>query len=222
MLLQHTLQEEFSLTTFIYVDDCFWATRQLEAADGPDARWKLGVFECIVTRLLGWGLDPDKSQVGQELTLLGLQINMGPLVSDWNLSADKARDWSNDIRRFVEEDRLTPGEASKLAGKLQFLNSHIFGRVGRALIRPIIWRQIQQIGSHKLTHRLRASLEWFDRALREQWSRQVPYVRDVYEKMAIAYSGAESTGCIASVVVVGGRVFYAHARIPNSIKRKLS
>ena len=67
MLLQHILQEEFSLTTFIYVDDCFWATRQTEAAGGPDARWQLGVFEYIVTRLLGWGSTPTKARWGRNL-----------------------------------------------------------------------------------------------------------------------------------------------------------
>ena len=221
MLLQHVLENEFGLTTFVYVDDCFWVTRNLQEAGGPDAHWQLRTFEYIVTHLLGWGLDPEKSRVGQEITVLGLQIDMGPSISSWTLSPDKAVDWSRDILGFLEKGVLTPGDASKLCGRLQFLNSHVFGRVARALLRPLIWRQIQQRGSHKLTSRIRSSLEWFYRALRENWSRQVPYVQDMYEKVAVAYSDAESTGYIASVVIVQGVVFYAHARLPNSVRRKL-
>ena len=39
--------------------------------------------------------------------------------------------------------------------------------------------------------------------------------------MAVAYSDAESKGYIAGVVVHRGTVFYAHASIPNSVRRKL-
>ena len=39
--------------------------------------------------------------------------------------------------------------------------------------------------------------------------------------MAVAYSDAESTGNIASVIITRGTVSYAMAKIPNAIKRKL-
>ena len=64
-------------------------------------------------------------------------------------------------------------------------------------------------------------MEWFLKALQEQWHREIPYIKDEFESMAVAYSDAESKGYIAGVVVHRGTVFYAHASIPNSIRRKL-
>ena len=86
MVLQHTLQQEFGVSTFVYVDDCFWVTRCQETDGGPDAKWQLGVFEFVVTHLLGWSLDPDKSKVGQKLTLLGLDVGLGAEKSSWTLN----------------------------------------------------------------------------------------------------------------------------------------
>ena len=220
-LIQHVLSSEFGVSTFVYVDDCYWVTRSHESQGGPDAKWQLGVFEYVVTHLLGWQLDPDKSSVGQKVTLLGLDVDLGHERSSWTLNSGKAADWVLDIQRYIQDDRLTPGEASKLCGKLAFLNTHLYGRVARALIRPLIWRQTQTSGPYNITHRIRSSLEWFLRALKDQWNREIPYIQDQFESMAIAYSDAESRGYIASVIVQRGVVVYAHASIPNSIRRKL-
>ena len=128
MVPQHILQQEFGVTTFVYVDDCFWVKRCQETDGGPDAKWQLGVFEFVVTHLLGWSLDPDKSKVGQKLTLPGLDVDLGSENSSWTLNSDKAADWTQGILRYIANDRITPGEASKLYGKLAFLNSHLYGR----------------------------------------------------------------------------------------------
>ena len=49
----------------------------------------------------------------------------------------------------------------------------------------------------------------------------MPYTQDGHESVAVAYSDAESTGYISSVLIVQGNVIYAHARIPPSVRRKL-
>ena len=110
------------------------------------ASWILSVFEYVAHHLLGWALDPDKPAVGSILTLLGLQITMDARDSRWQFSPDKATEWCADIKQFLRNDRLLPSEASKLAGRLTFLNCHVYSRLGRALLPPIIWRQIQVTG----------------------------------------------------------------------------
>ena len=60
MMLQTIMGTLFFLTTFIYVDDAFWATSEFPERRGPDAAWQALVFEYIVQDLLGWQLGQRK------------------------------------------------------------------------------------------------------------------------------------------------------------------
>ena len=122
-------------------------------------------------------------------------------ASYWRLSSDKAEQWVEQISHYLATGRLTPTEASKLSGRVAFLNTHVFGRLGRALLRPIIWRQIDTTGCTRLTKRLRWSLLWFRKVLHEQWQRKVPYSLDELKDTVIIYTDAESNGYIATVIV---------------------
>ena len=62
---------------------------------------------------------------------------------------------------------------------------------------------------------------WFKRALTETLTRVVPYVAPTLEAQCVLYSGAESTGHAAVVLLYLGKVLYAHGRVPNSIRRHL-
>ena len=143
--LQTIMDRIINLNVFSYVDDCFWACPDFEFQDSmPTARWQQEVFHEVASGLLGWELDPEKSETGTTVTLLGLSITMESTHSEWRLDARKAEEWSQDIDRILQADTLYPSEAAKLAGRLAFLNSHIFNKLGRSLLRPIIWRQPQE------------------------------------------------------------------------------
>ena len=43
-------------------------------------------------------------------------------------------------RGFVEADRLSPEDAERFAGKLNFYNTAVFGYLGRAALRPLYFR----------------------------------------------------------------------------------
>ena len=68
-MIQANLEDIFGLVFFAYVDDSLWVTPSHQGLESPGAQW---VFEYIVTFLLGLKLDPDKSQVGSAIILLGL------------------------------------------------------------------------------------------------------------------------------------------------------
>ena len=70
MLIQCILQELFCVTTFVYVDDCFWVTPDFEGGEGANAAWQANVFQYVVEDLLGWRLDPAKTEIGNRITLL--------------------------------------------------------------------------------------------------------------------------------------------------------
>ena len=122
MLIQQIMQVLFRVTTFIYVDDCFWVCPESPERGGPDASWQACVFQYVVEDLLGWKLDPTKTEVGTAVTLLGLRINILEEHTEWQLSPDKALEWANQIQQHLINNRLLPAEASKLCGRIGFLN----------------------------------------------------------------------------------------------------
>ena len=221
MLIQRVLEELFSLTTVMYVDDCFWVALDGEAQEKPTAHWQTRACEYVVQDLLGWTLDPKKTEIGRKITKLGLEVRMTSTNSQWQLSTDMAREWIGDMQRFLDEDRLLPSEASKLCGRLQFSNSKIYGKLGRVLIRPLIWRQVQQGGRYNITRRIKTSITWFSRALSEQWMRTIPYVTHSPSEQIIVYSDAESTAHVGLVFVYRGKYVYGHGKIPTAIKNRV-
>ena len=206
------------LVILVYVDDCFWVAPKYESEDAPSAEWILRTFEYVTGHLLGWQLDDSKSAVGTAITLLGLDVSMNAQHSTWQLSADKSAQWCSDIASYLESDTLRPSEASKLAGRLAFLNSHVFSRLARALLRPIIWRQVQQAGSYKLTNKLRWSLTWFHHALQSNWTRVIQYQIPMAEDQVLLYTDAESTGHVAAVVIHRQGRWYMAGQLPPHVR----
>ena len=220
--LQAIMDRLFHLNVFIYVDDCFWTCPDFEAQGSmPTTRWQQEVFHEVASGLLGWELDPAKSETGTTVTLLGLSISMEATRSEWRLDTRKAEEWSKDIARILRDTALFPSEAAKLAGRLAFLNSQIFNKLGRSLLRPIIWRQLQECGTISLTARLRWSLRWFERVLQERLCRTIRFNRPISEKRAIIYSDAEGDGNIAGVLILGSSMFFYMTRIPSAVRKRL-
>jgi hypothetical protein len=58
------------------------------------------------------------------------------------------------------DNRLTPSQAARLFGKLDFLNQTLFGKVGRTGLLPIKKRQYEASGNHGLTFELKAAISW--------------------------------------------------------------
>jgi hypothetical protein len=52
-------------------------------------------------------------------------------------------DLKNEIQSILDDQSLSPGHAAKLKGRLFFLTASLFGRVGRAFMRPISERQYE-------------------------------------------------------------------------------
>jgi len=223
MMIQTVMEKLFGLVIFIYVDDCFWIVPRFTTPCGKTSDdWVADVFEEVVSDLLGWKLDPEKRRTGSNIVLLGLDVRMRKEHSEWRLHDEKAKQWCDDIRWWLAHDRLTPADASKLCGRLAFLNGHIFNRMGRALVRPIIWRQRDEYGCTSLTPRLRWSLEWFMTVLQRRWCRRVPFTASLLPKEVILYSDAESTGHLAAVAVTHAGSLYSCGRVPARVRRMLT
>ena len=96
--------------------------------------------------------------------------------------------------------------------------TRVFGRVGRAWIRPLLWRQ-RRCGGSILSHRLRLTLQWWLALLEAEICYEVLFAQvctglpDV-----LVYTDAERKGG-AGVVVVWckpHRVEYSMGSVPQS------
>ena len=92
----------------------------------------------LVDCLLGSGAAaPDKLVHGNPLTVLGVEMTVEATGVTCRPDAKKAFKWCCRIQKYLEEGTLLSGDASKLAGALQWACQHMFKRLGRAMLRPI-------------------------------------------------------------------------------------
>ena len=188
----------------------------LPVAARTQAAWINSVFKRVVTEILGWDLDPAKECVGPKLLLLGLDLEVRDGSSVWTLGSRKREEWANSIHEVLVTDCLAPGMASKLCGRLAFLNCHVCNRLGRALLRPLIWRQRQPGDRQTLTPRLRFALTWFLRVLMAGLTKTIPLLPQSHAKVVFLYSDAEGYGGIGAVAAFpGGRHVFFERRCPK-------
>eukprot|EP00971_Amphidinium_carterae_P050459 993732-Amphidinium_carterae.1 len=64
------------------------------------------------------------------------------------------------MQAVIERDIMSPSHAAKLVGKCDFVNSTLFGRVGRAALAVLRAHQYQQKRDWSLTPALRHALQW--------------------------------------------------------------
>ena len=141
--------------------------------------------------------------------------------SRWRFNASKAAIWIEEFEQAIRDNRLTPATASRFCGRIAFLNSTVCNRLGRALIRPLIWRQVQRFGPVCLTNRLRHSLTWFIAALKANVGLKVPLYVPVWKDRVILYSDAEGNGGVAAVAVFNDHGVFMRGKIPNSVRSML-
>ena len=221
-MLQAVLQCLFHVAAFAYVDDCYWvAFDGAEQHQLPTAAWMQSVFHEVVVTLLGWRLDADKCQIGTELTWLGLRIELRKDPSTWMRDSQKANECIRHLEECLENNILLPSEASKMCGRLAFLNTHVFNRIGRALLRPLIWRQLQNYGPYSFSQRLRFVLQWFRALLHSQLSRSIPYRSSLATHVVLLYTDAESSGHISAVAIRGPDMMFFDVDVPTIVRRRL-
>ena len=131
-----------------FVDDFF----MIEGLEIAPARFRS--FQDIHAALKAEEKPPAARQ-----TLLGVDWS----VNRDHIQASAGTDRVQKIQQMIS-DILTSGEmsqqaASKLAGKLNFVTSWVFGQVGKALLKPLYSRQKGLPGSSVLSKQLRVALQ---------------------------------------------------------------
>ena len=157
------LRRHFGLLVVRYVDDFLVVSPE---SSGVAARRVLEE----VTDLFGIQLDPAKT-VGPAIILvfLGLQVDvclhgrrgMHGLPTEFVIQVppNKRANYSSLIQKALDAWALSGGEASRLAGKLAFASTATFGRVGRAMLRPL-YARARGASRDVFGYRLETALRW--------------------------------------------------------------
>ena len=80
------------------------------------ARWMGDVFDKVFMDLLGWRLDPERSDVGSTVLLLGLQVTVNQKEICWAMGEAKMLQWTSDIVDVLVSGSLDSGLASTPQG----------------------------------------------------------------------------------------------------------
>ena len=92
----------------------------------------------VVRAILGPSAIADaKLECAASLVVLGIQVDLSSAGMRCVPSADKVAKWRAALRKARATGVLAPGQASKLAGGLSWGASHMFHRLGRAMLRPL-------------------------------------------------------------------------------------
>ena len=83
--------------------------------------------------------DQKKLQLSQAPTVLGVTYNLTKLQLE--IKEERKKELVEEIDAIVSSGLLDPGSAGKLKGKLMFGASQLWGKIGRAFLRPISDRQ---------------------------------------------------------------------------------
>ena len=160
-----------------FVDD-FGATEPEEfAPSGFDS------FADMV-HLLGLRTKPKKAQSpSRSQKMLGVFITTGPLEASLDPCPDRLGRILATVRDCLRCNTLKPDEAQTLAGRLNFLQTTCFGRVGSALLAPLYARAHflqtdENRDNNQLSHALRSTLTALLSLLPECPPRRIPFFQD--------------------------------------------
>ena len=129
-------------------------------------------------RLLGFTLDPDKSQQPSiTCPILGVIFSSAALASEriLNIAAKPSRlaNLRIILDRVLETQELTPAQAGSIVGKFGFLCSTLFGKIGRCCTGAFRHRQYSSSTYRGLTPQLVASIHLMKRFLQQSPSREL-------------------------------------------------
>lgn len=110
-------------------------------------------------RCLGYPEEPSKTQIGQDVTLLGVSFSFGSM--SYAVPELKLAVLALEIEAHLHKNSLSAGEASKLRGKLIWTLSSLGGVSAKSFLVALVERQYSKQLTSRLTPALIESLSFF-------------------------------------------------------------
>ena len=167
----------------------------------------------IIVDLLGWSLDNSKAVAeATQMTVLGVMAK-ACLEGIWFWIGDEKKEkWLEQIRRALRSNALSPAEAAKLAGRLSWGATAVFGKGARVFLAPLFWHGKRRRA--KLAGRVRNALLWWEQYLLSGPCAFARFVQPVLQR-CILYTDATGGGKLALVLQTPERRIWAAAEIPS-------
>ena len=126
--INEILVKLFGLVAFSFYDDKYGFEPSSTAANARLVAESVHFW-------LGARFDQKKLQLSDAPTILGVTYNLKDMQLE--IKADRKKELVDEIDSVLASNLLDPGSAGKLKGKLMFGASQLWGKVGRAFLRPI-------------------------------------------------------------------------------------
>ena len=176
-----------------YVDD-FFGTERSECVETAKE-----VFARLVRACLGdTAIAQRKLEHGRSLTVLGVDIDIMYEGISFSPSKEKAANWAYKMQVALDTQKLTAGEASKLAGKLQWASQSAFMGLGRALLRPII--EQSKCKNSRMKHELALALSWWIEVLGNDLRQVRPWTKKGEDPVHLFGDARSSPPRVAAVL----------------------
>jgi hypothetical protein len=159
-LLTSAARRLLGLLIAFYYDDA--TLQDLSSAKGRGQRYLRGFF-----RLLGRTLSSEKSVPLQTCAdYLGLRHDVSRAMSEGLIEFEPRAKLQEKIAQAIQcvrsAGKLSPAEASKLRGVMQFMATGVFGRVGAGGMSALVRRQYADSPPYRLTPEIAAALRYFE------------------------------------------------------------
>ena len=132
---------------------------------------------------------------------------------------DRVDDLYNVLETILREERLTPGSAGKLYGRMMHLSSQYFGRLGRALLRAYSRRQ-HEINRTGLNPQIVAATRFWLARIRCLRPREVP-VSLAEAPTFLSYSDGEGEGAGVGIAIwcPNGTILGGYLQVPEPVRQ---
>jgi hypothetical protein len=224
-LLTSVLRRWLALLVSFYYDDA--TLQDLNSSRGRDQRLLRAFFH-----LVGRPLSQQKQiDLQGSADYLGLRHDVTRALSDGLVSfSPREKLWekvSAMMATFRSADWMSPAEASKLRGVLQFMSAGTYGRVGCGGMHALLRRQYSDTAPFRLTPSLRAACQYFEQVLSLPLRRECRLWQSKQLPLVIASDGRLDSSAPASVATLvvdpesGSRRAWL-AEIPPALVRRWS
>ena len=219
--VRSVLARLFFVVFLRFVDDLFGADPVVPEA--PFLATPAGASEVareVVEDLLGWDFDASKRvSDSASAPILGVEVGVDSagLAINLEIGAAKLAQWESQIRAVLKRNVLHPAEAKKLAGRLSWGASAVFGRAARVHLAPL-YKQASGASS-ALTGRVVRSLRWWLRFLKSVPRRTVLCSSPAARLRCIVYSDATGRGNLAWAICLPDRRLWSASAVPDAVWR---
>ncbi len=176
----------------------------------------LHCFARVVRVLLGpSAVANGKLECGISLCILGVELRLAKKGFQCRPAIHKIKKWLKVIERALQDDRLLPGDASKLAGRLAWGCSRLFRKLGRAMLRPIFNQKCRRDG--KFSAELKRALLWWKAVLTQGLAETREWATADTEPLQLFCDARGQPPVLAAVMVSEQGKFYTYMDAPASI-----